>query len=269
MRHLIAIDLDGTTLNSQKKISARTKNVIQRVASEGHVVVIATGRSSHDSYAYWKELGLSTPIINLNGSLVHHFDRQGSFLEQHSIDGKLVRAIIADAENFQLKNVMIEVQNDYYLKHEDEMKQLFGAKRSPKGVGPIEKQDWSEATSFLLKSHPALGKELLSHIQTFYGDSVMSRLWSGPTSIIEVMKRGVSKATGLQKISEIYQIPQERVIAFGDAENDLEMLVWSGYGVAMGNAIEDLKKISDAVTASNDQDGIAIVLDRLLLRQLG
>src|SRR5690625_3054461 len=71
-QHLIAIDLDGTLLTDNKQISAETKAIIKHIIAEGHVVVIATGRSNHLSLHYYHELGLNTPLINSNGAVLHH-----------------------------------------------------------------------------------------------------------------------------------------------------------------------------------------------------
>lgn len=269
MRYLIAIDLDGTTLNSQKEISARTRLAVARAIQEGHVVVIATGRSPADSRQYWKELGLSTPIINLNGALVHHFDMPGLIIQHLPIDGNVARQMIRDAEQYQLMNVMVEVLNEFYLLKDDELKYLFGNDHQAKFIGPLDQQDWDAPSSLLIRVEKSAANDFVHHLNSAYGNNVFSRAWSGPMGIVEVLRRDVSKAAGLNKLIELYQIPREHVIAFGDAENDMEMIAWAGYGIAMGNAIPELKRIADQVTATNDQNGVALVLERLLLRQFG
>lgn len=78
--------------------------------------------------------------------------------------------------------------------------------------------------------------------------------------MIELIKSGINKAVGLEKITDYYGIPPERVIAFGDEDNDLEMLEFAGCGVAMGNGIEGVKSVANKVTKSNEEDGIAVFL---------
>ncbi|WP_419151931.1 HAD-IIB family hydrolase [Aeribacillus alveayuensis] len=75
---------------------------------------------------------------------------------------------------------------------------------------------------------------------------------------------GVNKAVGLQKIASYYNIPQERIIAFGDEDNDLEMLQYAGLGVAMGNAIPEVKAAANYVTKTNEEDGVALFLQEVL-----
>jgi hydroxymethylpyrimidine pyrophosphatase-like HAD family hydrolase len=90
------------------------------------------------------------------------------------------------------------------------------------------------------------------------------RRWNEPWHIIEIVRNGVHKAFGLKQIADYFQIPQERVIAFGDEDNDLEMIEWAGHGIAMGNAIEPLKQIANDVTATNEEDGIGVYLKSML-----
>ncbi|GAA0433185.1 hypothetical protein GCM10008983_07300 [Lentibacillus halophilus] len=87
----------------------------------------------------------------------------------------------------------------------------------------------------------------------------------GPWNIIEIVKKGMNKAIGLEKIAFYYHIPNERIIAFGDEDNDQEMLEFAGIGVAMGNAIDDLKAIADHVTDTNEHNGISSFLENYLL----
>lgn len=78
--------------------------------------------------------------------------------------------------------------------------------------------------------------------------------------MIEIIKHGMNKAVGLKKISDYYQVPRERIIAFGDEDNDLEMLRFAGCGVAMENGTDEVKQATDRVTGSNEADGIASFL---------
>ncbi|MDB5085092.1 MAG: hypothetical protein JWN30_1978 [Bacilli bacterium] len=267
--NLIAIDLDGTTLTSDKRISPRTKSALIRAIDLGHKVVIATGRSPRDSILYWKELNLTTPIVNFNGVLVHHFDAPGHLLEHQPIAGEIARAILQDAKEFGLINAVIEYVDDYYLLNEDPLLMQFGAGKDPVCVGGIEHQNWQAASTLLLQADIQWVLGLLSHIQSGYAQFVSARAWSNPANIIEITRKDVSKATGLARVAALYNMDRQQVIAFGDAPNDLEMIQWAGYGVAMGNACEEVKQVADQITATNDCDGIAMLLDDLFRRRLG
>ena len=92
------------------------------------------------------------------------------------------------------------------------------------------------------------------------------RIWDSPFGhVIEVFRNGLSKAAGLSHVAKWMDIPKERIIAFGDENNDLEMIEFAGVGVAMSNGIDELKSIADEVTSkSNNEDGISQVLDERL-----
>jgi len=91
------------------------------------------------------------------------------------------------------------------------------------------------------------------------------RNWAMDYRFLEVVKQGINKATGIDRVAKYYNIPQERIIAFGDENNDLEMLQYAKYGIAMGNGIKDVKEIAYDVTKTNEEDGVAYYLEKLLL----
>jgi hydroxymethylpyrimidine pyrophosphatase-like HAD family hydrolase len=91
------------------------------------------------------------------------------------------------------------------------------------------------------------------------------RKWGAPWNIIEVVKSGLSKAVGLEIICKSFGILAENVIAFGDEDNDFEMIEFAGTGVAMANAIPQLKEIANKITLSNEEDGIAYFLEKNVL----
>jgi Cof subfamily protein (haloacid dehalogenase superfamily) len=86
--------------------------------------------------------------------------------------------------------------------------------------------------------------------------------WGPPYHALEVIPRSINKAKGLQYVTEYYQIPSEKVIAFGDQTNDFEMIEFAGHGIAMGNALEELKQVANDVTSTNEEDGIALYLEK-------
>ncbi|WP_143521294.1 HAD-IIB family hydrolase, partial [Pseudomonas sp. 2995-1] len=84
-----------------------------------------------------------------------------------------------------------------------------------------------------------------------HAEVIEQRSWGAPWHIIEIIKAGIHKAVGIKEVSKFYQIPQDRIIAFGDEDNDLEMLEYAGCGVAMANAIDELKIVADKQTNTN------------------
>lgn len=119
-------------------------------------------------------------------------------------------------------------------------------------------------TSILIHAEEEHVAAIRKHLSEVHADLIEHRRWADPFHVIEIVKLGINKAIGLQKVSDYYQIPQRNIIAFGDEDNDFEMIEYAGKGVAMGNAIEELKTLAKDVTLSNEEDGIAVYLNEVL-----
>lgn len=137
-QHIIAIDLDGTLLTDNKQISSRNMKVIEKAKAAGHIVCIATGRPYRASQMYYEQLNLNTPIVNFNGAFIHHpFDHNfGSYHTPLQLD--IAKTIIETCEAFQVKNIMVEVIDDFYLRYYDEvLVETFTMGESPVKFGNL------------------------------------------------------------------------------------------------------------------------------------
>ena len=265
--HLIVLDLDGTLLTDEKVISAKTKNILQQAKNEGHEVMIATGRPYRSSEMYYKELGLSTPIVNFNGAFVHH-PRNSSWKTLHTpIDLKVVKQVVEAVESYSIKNMLAEVLDDVYLHYHDEkILSAFSLGNPQVTTGDLKSLLKTDPTSLLIHAEEDSVDLVRQHLRDVHAEVIDHRRWGAPWDVIEIVKHGLNKAVGLSHVSEFLNIPQERIIAFGDEDNDLEMIEYAGVGVAMGNAISPLKNIANEVTLSNNEDGIAeLLIERLNL----
>ncbi|SEM30283.1 hypothetical protein SAMN04487786_1652 [Paenisporosarcina quisquiliarum] len=266
-QHLIVLDLDGTLLTDEKVISAKTKNILQQAKNEGHEVMIATGRPYRSSEMYYKELGLTTPIVNFNGAFVHH-PRNSSWKTLHTpIDLKVVKQVVEAVESYSIKNMLAEVLDDVYLHYHDEkILSAFSLGNPQVTTGDLKSLLKTDPTSLLIHAEEDSVDLVRQHLRDVHAEVIDHRRWGAPWDVIEIVKHGLNKAVGLSHVSEFLNIPQERIIAFGDEDNDLEMIEYAGVGVAMGNAISPLKNIANEVTLSNNEDGIAeLLIERLNL----
>jgi Cof subfamily protein (haloacid dehalogenase superfamily) len=263
--HLIAVDLDGTLLTDNKIITERTKRALQNAIRAGHHVVIATGRPYRASYNYYKELGLTTPIVNFNGAFVHH-PMSSSWGTFHSpIDVKTAQEIVEASEGFTVKNILAEVIDDVYIHyHDGELMDLFSAGNAKIQTGNLREILLHDPTSVLIHADESKVAEIRKHLSDVHAEVIDHRRWGAPWHVIEMVKSGINKAVGLKRIADHFQVPTEQIIAFGDEDNDLEMIEYAGHGVAMGNAIPQLQTISTFVTKTNEEDGIAFYLEDVL-----
>ncbi|MDT8859606.1 Cof-type HAD-IIB family hydrolase [Alkalihalobacillus sp. MEB130] len=264
-QHLIALDLDGTLLTDEKTISPRTKKVIAKAREKGHIVTISTGRPYRASSQYYHELNLDTAIVNFNGAFVHH-PSDKSFGTYHSpLDLPTAKTVIETCEAFNVSNIMVEVIDDFYLRNFDEVfVETFLSGQNPVDHGNLLHILKDDPTCVLIHPKDEHVQELRNLLVDAHAEVIDQRVWGAPWNVIEIVKAGMNKAVGLQKVADFYQIPKERIIAFGDEDNDFEMIEYAGQGVAMGNGIEELKNLANSITLTNEEDGIAVYLEEAL-----
>ena len=116
-------------------------------------------------------------------------------------------------------------------------------------------------TSMLIHTEQRDVDEIRNHLSDVHAEVIDHRRWADPFHVIEIVRTGLNKAVGLDRVSKYLDIPKDRIIAFGDEDNDFEMIEYAGTGVAMGNAINDLKTLANATTLTNEEDGIAVFLE--------
>jgi len=265
-QHLIALDLDGTLLTDNKTISETNKKVLNQLLKEGHHVMIATGRPYRSSEMYYKELGLTTPIVNFNGAFVHnpHNRDWGMFHEPLNID--VAKEIVETCQKYNIHNIIAEVLDRVYFHYHDEkLMDIFSLGNPEMSTGDIRKYLSDHPTSMLIHAEPDHVQSIRRHLSEVHAELVDHRSWAAPWHVIEITKSGINKAVGIKRVADSLGIPRERIIAFGDEDNDLEMLQFAGKGVAMGNGINEVKEVADDITSTNEEDGVAQYLKKTLL----
>ncbi|RKL67756.1 phosphatase [Salipaludibacillus neizhouensis] len=261
--YLIAVDLDGTLLTDDKVISRRNHSALTQLKELGHKIVIATGRPYRASSQYYQELFLDSPMVNFNGAFIHHPVAPALFPTIHSpLDKETAKTIIETCEALQVKNMMVEVMDDYYLRHLNRgFAEAFTVNQTPSDSGNLHQLIKRDPTSILIQPEDDQHQSIKQLLKDAHAEVIEQRSWGAPWHVIEIIKAGLHKAVGLKEIVKYYNIPQERVIAFGDEDNDLEMLEFAGHGIAMGNAIDELKNVANETTDTNEKDGIAVYLE--------
>ncbi|MET0786049.1 MAG: Cof-type HAD-IIB family hydrolase [Paenisporosarcina sp.] len=263
--HLIVLDLDGTLLTDEKVISKKTLHTLKKARENGHEVMIATGRPYRASEVYYHQLKLQTPIVNFNGAFVHH-PTDHTFNHVHeTINLKVVNNVIDAVHDFKFHNIIAEVKDDVYLHYHDEkLLDIFSFGQPKITTGDIRNFLKADPTCLLIHAEESNVPAIRQHLQDVHAEVIDHRRWGAPWHVIEIVRSGLSKAVGLAHVSKHLNIPKDRIIAFGDEDNDLEMIEYAGTGVAMGNAIGPLKSIANEVTGTNNEDGIANYLQQRL-----
>lgn len=264
-QHLIVLDLDGTLLTDEKTISEKNKKVLQKAQEDGHIVMIATGRPFRSSDIYYHELNLNTPIVNFNGAFVHHpLDK--NWRSAHTpLDITVAKDIVDVCYSHQFHNIIAEVMDEVYFHYHDEkLLDVFTMGNPNVTTGDLRKFLTDSPTSMLIHTDEEQLKSIRKDLSAVHAEMIDHRSWAAPWHVIEIIRHGLNKAVGIKRVSEYVNIPKERIIAFGDEDNDLEMLEYAGTGIAMGNAIPEVKSIANEITLKNQDDGVGVYLNEFL-----
>ena len=267
-KKLIAIDLDGTTLQSDGiTISDYTKNIFQSVRKEGHQIVIATGRPYRMAIQIYNDLSLETPMINFNGAMTTIPGKNWEHAVSKHINISLVFDLIKKQQAFKLDFLAAEFRRKFFINSfEHASPSLFGISNfEPYHQMRMEKLD-DDPNAILLRTRFTDKLQLANHIDDYFSNQVNVSAWGGQNGILEVVPKGVSKASALKHLLKLNDQDTSDLIAFGDEHNDIEMLKLAGTGYAMKNASNTLLAHADKQIAySNDEDGVAKTLENLLL----
>lgn len=265
-RKLIAIDLDGTTLNNDSQVTSETKQAIESVVKKGHIVSIATGRPYRTSAQFYKQLELETPMVNFNGAWCHHpKDNNWENGYHKSLEREIALSLISLSKYSIVKLISAESQDHVYLDRLEDYPYSGGVPLTEAQTLPFTEENLTENPTsvnvFTREEHfiPFLQNKVVEK----YGDAVEVRTWGGPTPTLEIVSTGIQKAMGVEKIADYYDINRKNIIAFGDEANDYEMIQYAGHGVVMKNGIDGLKEVSDDITSvTNHENGLANYLTK-------
>ncbi|WP_268913092.1 Cof-type HAD-IIB family hydrolase [Lentilactobacillus sp. SPB1-3] len=257
-KKLIALDLDGTTLNDKPEISEMTKQAIKAAQQDGYIVSIVTGRPNRISENFYDDLSLNTPMINFNGNLGILPHNRWELEYQYTIEKDIVMDLLEQSKQLGINLLAVEGRNMFLANH--------GAKSNLGFFPSVIKSDeilnqhtlTDNPISITVELQPDAKQAFIDYTETKFGDAVDVAPWGGPHPIVEVTTKGIKKSTGLKVLADYFGVSQKDIYAFGDEANDLSMISYAGHGIAMKNAIPSIKDIATDVTDyTNDQNGVA------------
>ncbi|HIW72270.1 MAG TPA: Cof-type HAD-IIB family hydrolase [Candidatus Levilactobacillus faecigallinarum] len=264
-RKLIAIDLDGTTLNNASEISPKTQAVLTAARQAGHLVSIVTGRPNRLSAGIYDQLGLDGPMINFNGSLGHIPHQHWADEYQYTFDKAVAFDLLAHREELGINMIAAEGKNLFLAVKDRPVELGFFPSVLQSNQILNQKSLTENPTSLTIAVDRSHQEQLLSYLRLNFGDQIDAAPWGGPNSVVELGVKGVQKATGVEVLAHHYHVDRQNIIAFGDEHNDSAMLDYAGWGVAMQNATTVIKDIANDVTPlDNQHDGLATYLQDYL-----
>ncbi|MGW4747634.1 HAD family hydrolase [Streptomyces sp. NPDC004290] len=259
---LVATDLDGTLLRADESVSDRTRNALAAATEAGAAHIVVTGRAVPWTRHILDDLGYEGIAVCGQGAQVYHAGEH-RLLTSLTLDRQLAGLALSKIEA-EVGPLAVAASRDG-LDGEVLMGPGYRAQEGPLPYVPYEDpaELWSAPLTKLYIQHPELGDDELTRLARETVGGLVDVVMAGP-GIVEILPLGLSKATGLSLAARRLGVKAAETIAFGDMPNDIPMFGWAAHGVAMGNAHEELRAVADEVTASNEEDGIAVVLERLL-----
>ncbi|NYI05480.1 HAD family hydrolase [Allostreptomyces psammosilenae] len=257
---LVATDLDGTLLRDDDTISPRTRRALAEVTALGAAHIVVTGRGAPWAKIVLDDLGYDGLAVCGQGSQVYHAGRH-ELLSSVTLDRRLGALALSKLEA-EVGPLAVAASRDGIAGEV-----VVGPGYRLRALLPVvhmrnPEELWATPVIKLYVQHAELDDDALAEAAREVVGDLVGVTHAGP-GIVELLPPGMSKAVGLAMAAELLGIAPEHTIAFGDMPNDVPMFAWAGHGVAMGNAHAELRAAADEVTASNNEDGIALVLERL------
>lgn len=265
MKKIIAVDIDGTLLDSSKNLSDRTRESLIKAQKKGHIVVIASGRDPKGVEKYAKALKLDEfngLISNYNGCQVSNFKTK-KVLVNHLLDYNILKDYIEFSKNLKADYIFY-IDNKIHTTSKNSKIVEFTANMTHMDLvindNLLDIIDYPLNNVILAQEDPNVLDDIESKIRDRFDKDL--NIVRSTENYLEAMPKGYSKGTSLIEIANYYELLIDDIIAFGDERNDIEMIKDAGTGVAMANAVDIIKDLADYITLSNDDDGIAYYLEK-------
>ncbi|MGZ0085991.1 Cof-type HAD-IIB family hydrolase [Caldibacillus thermoamylovorans] len=278
---LIALDMDGTLLNGEGKISEPNRKAIAAAQAQGHIVAVVTGRARKDALAPLREVGLVCPIASLNGAIVTLED--GTVISEAPLERAAVRPVLewvreqADlyCETYTGDAVYVGLHNraqwealaSEMAEAAPEVKWLVNKQFQQARVTYVDdiRTVWDDPARVMYKLLIfALDRKRLLDAASRFAPLPGVTVTSSHPHNIEMNNERATKGEALKQLAAHYGIDMRDTVVFGDSHNDLSMFAVAGCRVAMANAAPELKANSDFVTLSHEEDGVAVGLEQVL-----
>jgi hydroxymethylpyrimidine pyrophosphatase-like HAD family hydrolase len=259
---LVATDLDGTLLRSDETVSERTREALAAVTAAGAAHIVVTGRAVPWTRHILDDLGYEGLAVCGQGAQVYDAGEH-RLLTSVTLDRQLAGLALAKIEA-EVGPLLLAASRDG-LDGEVLVGPGYRVQGGPLPVVPIRDASdlWSAPLNKVYVQHPTLSDDELASVAMEVAGGLVGVTMAG-AGIVEILPLGLSKATGLSLAARRLGVKAADTIAFGDMPNDIPMFAWAAHSVAMSNAHDELKAVADEVTSSNEEDGIAVVLERLL-----
>jgi Cof subfamily protein (haloacid dehalogenase superfamily) len=258
--------MDGTLLNRKREISECNKETIRKAHEKGIHVVVSTGRLFTNAEEFSKLIGVKSPVIASNGAVIRGIDKK-QIIDKAYLDTRACITLLDILKRYKLNPYFSTPEKSYtgdlkykilleHAKRRDEVIRKTKLEYVPfytKWIKIFEAEKDNIVKCEIKCRHANKLESIRKELEELKEFDMVRFSYRN----IEITKKDVSKGKAVKKLAEYYGIKREEIIAIGDSENDLSMIKYAGVGIAMGNAMEIVKKNADYITDTNDNDGVA------------
>ncbi|MDR1730922.1 MAG: Cof-type HAD-IIB family hydrolase [Synergistaceae bacterium] len=270
---LVVCDMDGTLLDSGKKISEPAMEAIRLGRRQGIATTICSGRLYLMLAAYVKRLELDIPFISGNGAAVVD-PLKNEVLHCRPLPVEDAESLFAFCAAWKLDYCALGPQGGFFSREGKCIERFINYNKIAFEAGveetPLQFFDDGHKNALEIPIHKVLiyrsNEEEKARIRKFLSGKKELAATSSDPLLVDIMASGVDKGYGLRQLARLMNIPKEEICVFGDYLNDTPMFAEAGLAVAMGNACEEAKAMADFVTESNDCDGVAVAFRKYILR---
>lgn len=261
---LIVVDVDGTLLDSDSRLNRSVTQACRAAERAGCAVILATARGPRMTDWIAQTLDITAPTINYNGALIWNpVNRQTQYHE--TIDEDVARRVVhAVREASPSIMVALEVLDRWYT---DRVDPAFEQLTPPDSVGPLKMFLAAPMTRITLLGAPTVIGSAMAVVREQFWQAGEIALYQPDPTVVQIVHPLADKGIAAQRVAQRIGISADEVMAIGDATNDLGMLSWAGFAVAVANATPAVREIADVVVPSNDDVGVARAIHRYVLAQ--
>ena len=268
---LLALDLDGTLLDSSERVSPENLRAVRRAREAGVRVVLITGRSTPSAHRYITDIGLPDPFVTYNGALIQ---QDGRVLRAITLEHRVVHRAVRTLQELRHAPVLYDTRDRRYFREDGGLHHGFlslskGLEHTVSPVRDLLEVRWRDIVRMSVFTDRREVERLERDLPLLLGEGLRTTYTFFPLGgfwIYEILDAGSSKSEALRYLCGRYGIDRSEVAAAGDNGNDLDMLRWAGLGVAMRNSMEHIRGQADCVTErTNDEHGVAEIIERFIL----
>jgi len=261
---VLALDIDGTLTNSKKEITPAVLNAVRRLQNADIPVLLVSGRPEMGIEHVAKELGFyeyGGYVFAYNGGKIVN-KKTGEVVLNQTLPKDMVQPVIDYIKDkdvailtYNGNDIITEKPDDIYVQ-----KEVMITHMNVRKVDNFSAAIDFPVNKFLITGEPSYLETLVEEMAEAFAPRL--NIFRSEPFFIEVVSQGIDKALSLSKLMEMFGLSKENLVACGDGHNDVTMIDYAGMGVAMENACDEVKRVSNFITKSNDEDGVAFAIDK-------